>query len=336
MTDPLNSKELVKMLFAGQRLARIPFIPWVYTHAAKLEQVEVRAMLTDPHRLSMALQRAWRLYKYDAICCPFDPTLEAEICGCEMVWPGPNRPPFIRSQTPAAGPVPLPDPSHLNGQGRMPVVLEAMRRIKTVSGRTAACVVAMAGPLFLAMSLAGDDSPEDFLADQERAGMFLERAGQAAVNFARIYGELEPDILAIVDPLAAGPQAGPREIITAQYHSLGNVARFYNCHPILVTQWTRAGRPEAVWDLNLEGVVLCGRIAPEQIRPLINKGLVVGIEVPVSESDPSGPDFTATLADFFQAAGRRNLFVTTAREVAFDTPPAALHRLVKAIRNTPL
>ena len=53
-----TSKELIAGLLAGSALARVPFIPFVYTHAAYLEQVSVRSLLTTPNLLARGLINA--------------------------------------------------------------------------------------------------------------------------------------------------------------------------------------------------------------------------------------------------------------------------------------
>ena len=79
--EKTNSKGLVRSLFELRALPRTPFIPWLCTFAAQLEQVQVEAMLSDPGLLSRSLVNAQKLLGYDAIVNIFDSSLEAEACG---------------------------------------------------------------------------------------------------------------------------------------------------------------------------------------------------------------------------------------------------------------
>src|SRR3972149_7483653 len=81
-----SSKELVRDLFQLRELERVPFIPWVCSFAAQLEQIPVEAMLSDAGLLSRSLLNAQALFRYDAIANVFDPSLEAEACGCAIDW----------------------------------------------------------------------------------------------------------------------------------------------------------------------------------------------------------------------------------------------------------
>ena len=67
-----SSKELSRGLFELRDLARVPFIPWVCSFAAQLEQVEIEEMLSDAGLLSRSLMNAQKLFGYDAIVSVFD------------------------------------------------------------------------------------------------------------------------------------------------------------------------------------------------------------------------------------------------------------------------
>ena len=83
---PQTSKEMVRALLSGAPVSRPPFIPYMASAAARFMEVLVQRMFTDPTTLANSLQSAQRLFKYDAIVVLFDPTLEAEACGCGLAW----------------------------------------------------------------------------------------------------------------------------------------------------------------------------------------------------------------------------------------------------------
>ena len=57
MAEP-SSKDLVRGLFRLDDLPRPPFLPWVCTFAAQLEQVQVEDMLSDAGILATSLTNA--------------------------------------------------------------------------------------------------------------------------------------------------------------------------------------------------------------------------------------------------------------------------------------
>ena len=81
-----SSRELVKGLFQLRELPKAPIIPWLCSFAARLEQVQPEEMLSDAGTLSRSLINAQKLFGYDAIANIFDPSLEAEACGCRIDW----------------------------------------------------------------------------------------------------------------------------------------------------------------------------------------------------------------------------------------------------------
>ena len=92
-----TSKELTKSFFAGTHVSRIPFIPLICIFAARLEQISVQNMLSSPDLLTKALVNVYKLYGYDGMINVFDPTIEAEACGCSIVWEGENSTPLIKN-----------------------------------------------------------------------------------------------------------------------------------------------------------------------------------------------------------------------------------------------
>jgi len=82
----ISGRDLVRQVFASSLMPRIPFIPLLCSHAARLDQISTEEMITDPTQMSKALQNAQALYDCDAVTCVFDPTLEAEACGYRFIW----------------------------------------------------------------------------------------------------------------------------------------------------------------------------------------------------------------------------------------------------------
>src|SRR4030042_916709 len=67
----ITPKRLVRGVFESADLPRLPFIPWVFTHTARLEQIPVRRIFTDATQYTKCLQNAQKLYGYDAIITSF-------------------------------------------------------------------------------------------------------------------------------------------------------------------------------------------------------------------------------------------------------------------------
>ncbi|MCJ7605133.1 MAG: hypothetical protein MUO19_03760, partial [Dehalococcoidales bacterium] len=158
MDKTISSRTLVRGAFEFADLPRLPFLPWVFTQAARLEQVSVRRMYADPTRYAKCLQNAWKLYRYDGMAIGFDASLEAELAGCPVTWSSDDN-------SPTAGPPPGfnfgrlgdTDVESTAKTGRFGTVTESLRRIKIVSGTNLALAAVVTGPLTLAAVLMGKD-----------------------------------------------------------------------------------------------------------------------------------------------------------------------------------
>lgn len=121
-----TSKKLVRDLFRLSELPRLPFIPWVSTFAARLEQISVKEMLSDPTTLSKSLENAQKLFGYDAIISVFDPSLEAEACGCRIAWGAEGELPTVIGHPLMEGAtIEDLDFSEIEKRGRLPIILES-------------------------------------------------------------------------------------------------------------------------------------------------------------------------------------------------------------------
>ena len=74
----------------------MPFIPLVCSFAAKLRQISVKELFTNPTTLANSLRDAYKLFGYDAVLNAFDPSLEAEALGCEVKWESEEKPPEVQ------------------------------------------------------------------------------------------------------------------------------------------------------------------------------------------------------------------------------------------------
>src|SRR4030043_1945426 len=98
MDKMITSKRLVRGAFESADLPRVLFRSWIFTHAARLEQIPVRRIFDDPTQYTKCLQNAQKLYGYDAIISSFDSSLETEICGYPVNWRGDYEAPTTSPQ----------------------------------------------------------------------------------------------------------------------------------------------------------------------------------------------------------------------------------------------
>ena len=143
----MTPKELLFAALRHEKTPRAPWVPFAGVHAGLLIGADATQVLTDEDMLVKSLLEVNRLYRPDGQPVMFDLQLEAEILGCELTWkegtlPSVSSHPLADTMTvPCRCKLPRPD------QGRLPIVLNAMRRMKREVGDTTALYGLICGPL---------------------------------------------------------------------------------------------------------------------------------------------------------------------------------------------
>ena len=332
MDKDITPKKLVRGVFESVDLPRLPFVPWIFSHAARLEQITVRNMFADPTQYSKCLQNARRLYGYDAITGSFDPSLELEICGYSINW----RDDF-------EAPVVIPDPdfdfSRLKNidvesagkTGRFGTVIESLRRINMVSGKNIALAAIVSGPLTLAAALTGRDLTQDFSKDPGQAANAVETAAACILRIVQVYCKIQLDIIAIADRLI------PTLPITyvAQLQSIlspiVNTIRFYNAFSVLLPGNATRGRLSDIMDLGFDAITVDKMLIEDwkDIRGI--RPCVLGQAIPSRLLVSGGEELNNYLEGFLPQKGETGVFLTTDWEVPSDTPPENFHQVMDKI-----
>jgi uroporphyrinogen decarboxylase len=219
----MNGRDLVLRTLRHEKLERAPWVPFAGAHAGKLKNYTATEVLCDAGKLVESLLEVNRLYRPDGQPVVFDLQIEAEALGCELVWSD-KGPPSVSSH-PLAGP-PAEDagvPSRIPGVGeaRIPMALEAMRRMKAAVGNTTALYGLITGPFTLASHLRGTDLFMDMILDPEYVHRLLEYCFEVERVVAGYYIEAGMDVIAAVDPMVS--QISPEhfgEFLAAPYKRL--------------------------------------------------------------------------------------------------------------------
>jgi uroporphyrinogen decarboxylase len=192
-------------LTRGEKPDRPVVFPMVAAnHAAHLEGFSISEAVTQPDTLARVLYSAYRFYGYDLIMVFTDTMVEAEAMGAQVLIPEDDdpfllEPPRVSKLKPA-------DPKK---DGRMPVVLEATRRLTKLLDDEAPILTSLKGPFSLASFLHGIDKfLEDLLTDPGRAHEFLRIATDNQVAYADAIVKAG-GIPFIGDPVASGSLVSP-------------------------------------------------------------------------------------------------------------------------------
>ena len=176
----------------------------VANHAARIEGYSISEAVTQPDVLARVLYSAYRFYGYDLVMVFSDTMVEAEAMGAQVLIPEDDDPFLL--EPPRVSKLESANPE---ADGRMPVILDATRRLKDLLEDEVPILTSLKGPFSLASFLRGMDGfLEDLLTDPARAREFLRLATENQVAYAKAIVKAG-GIPFIGDPVASGSLVSP-------------------------------------------------------------------------------------------------------------------------------
>jgi uroporphyrinogen decarboxylase len=318
----MTGKELVLATFRHEKTDAVPWVPFAGVHAGKLIGADATEVYTDIDILTKALLEAHRLYRPDGQTVMFDLQIEAEALGCELVW-AKNTPATVSSH-PLGSSKEIPDKTVGPEDGRIPIAMEATRRLKREVGDTTAIYGLFCGPFTLASHLRGTHIFMDFKRDPEYLHKLLDYATRVNIAMADMYAEAGADIIAPVDPLIS--QISPK-IFTQFMHEpyiklnehirkLGRYSSFFVCGDATKNiEVMCETRPDGISvDENLDFV------KTKEITDRYN--IVLGGSIPLATVMLFGTqqDNMIKVIEELDSVSHHNLIVSPGCDMPYDTP----------------
>lgn len=196
----MNGKTLLLQALQSQPVPRLPWVPFVGVHGGSLIGVDAQEYLQSTDLLVAGLKSAVARYRPDGIPVVFDLQLEAEILGCDLLW-AKETPPSVASH-PLGEDYKIAELPEFNAEaGRLPGVLDAVRRCKSEFGEDTALYGLLTGPLTLALHLRGNDVLLDMFDELDEVPQLFDYCADIAIKMVDFYLDAGVDIIAVVDPL---------------------------------------------------------------------------------------------------------------------------------------
>jgi uroporphyrinogen-III decarboxylase len=331
----LTAKQLVRGAFESADLPRLPFVPWIFTHAARLEQVPVRRMYADPTQYTRCLQNAQKLYGYDGIVSNFDASLEAEIGGRPVKWRGDYEAPVISSD-PGFDYIRLNSINVENAvkTGRFGTVIESLRRINKVAGPNLALVAVVSGPFTLMANLTGHDCLRDFKEKPQETMRHIESAAGFLLKVVQVYCQLELDIIAISESLL--PLFPPAHLLWLRsvFSPVLNTIRFFNAFSLLLPGQSSPENVTNLLDVGFDGVVAAGIDKDTWQKIKGGRSCVLGRAIPADVLNSGVKEIQEYLRKHLPGEKEPGIFLTTEWEVPAETPPEYINLVMNTIHRT--
>lgn len=196
----MNGKNILLKTLRGETTERTPWVPFVGVHGGALVGVDATQYLKDADHIVNGLKEAVKRYQPDGLPIAFDLQLEAEVLGCQLSW-AKETPPSVASH-------PLDDSYDLDSlpefsadKGRIPLVMDAVRRCKEAFGDEVALYGLLTGPLTLALHLRSDEVLLDMFDEMDEVPELLDYCADIANQMVDAYMEAGVDVIAVVDPM---------------------------------------------------------------------------------------------------------------------------------------
>ncbi len=333
MVENIGPRQIVRQLLQGIAPTRPLFLPIVFSHGARIENVPLRVFLTNPTKISNSLRQIRGRLHADGVTCYFDPLLEAEALGGRIEWDAEGQIRWLEwpgdwgDSTQKKKMVEEPAK-----RGRVGVAIEVVRRLKLILRDDCLLMAGIAGPFALAAMLTRLDRGQDIRVGEIPAAT-LDLAAALMTPLATSLVEAGAGVIFIREEIlpALGEEACAEW--AARVAAAVNIVRFYEALPVLLLTDKRSVEMnrEAIARQNWDCVV-CPALdggAPETMEGFRKLGAArFGIALPPdafkvsATSEPHADDsFRGVLREFTPAV------VTTAGEVPADANMERLNRV---------
>jgi len=203
-------KELIFKALNHEKVDSIPWVPFAGVHAGQLKGYTAEEMLRNSDNIVESLKEVNKLYMPDGLPVLFDLQVEAEILGCDLLWAKDNPPSVTSHPLAAEKTIPCTCSFPTPESGRMPMILDAMKRTKEEIGDDVALYGLICGLFTLASHLRGTDFFMDMIKDKDYIKDLMNYCAQVSVKMCEMYIEAGMDVIAVVDPLIS--QVSPKMI----------------------------------------------------------------------------------------------------------------------------
>jgi len=334
--SPASGKICLFKTLKHEPSSSLPWVPFAGVHAGKLKGYSAREVLTDGGKLLDALLEVNRLYDPDGQPVLFDLQIEAEILGCDLAW-AQDAPPSVASH-PLAGSRFIPNNLPHSGDGRLPMVLDVMRQLKTRVGHTTALYGLITGPFTLASHLRGTDIFLDTMDDPGYVRALMDYTSLVAVQMASLYLAAGMDVIAVVDPVTS--QVSPRtftDFVADPFQQIFEFIRAQGAFSSFFVCGDATKNIEVMCQTHPDCIAVDENIDMAAVKPITDRfNIVLQGNIPLTTCMLLGnqQDNMKYVVDLLESLpNQQDLIVSPGCDMPYDTPVENVIAAVEAIRD---
>lgn len=330
-----NGKKIILDVLNHKETSDIPWVPFSGVHVGKLKNYAADTVLQDGEKLLESLLEANRLYAPDGQPVVFDLQIEAEILGCNLLWVH-NSPPTVVDH-PLESDQTIPEKMPTPEDGRLPMILDVMRKMKSSVGEHTALYGLITGPFTLASHLRGTNIFMDMIDQPEYVIELLDYCRRFVQQIASFYMDAGMDVIAVVDPMIS--QISPRHFrrfMTEPFTTLfdyireqGRFSAFFVCGDATKNIESMClTKPDCIAvDENID------MAAAQPITQQYNITLQGNIPLTTRMLLGQQEDNMQYVLELMDTLDHHNLIISPGCDMPYDTPVENVIAVAEAIRN---
>ena len=332
----MNSYQRVMNTLTGQPVDRIPVFAVLGAYGGKLTNTDLRTLFSDASAYVAGQNALQKEFGFDLVMTAFDYSVIAEAFGGEVAWSADQVPnmkrPAARKAAEALS-LPLPETSKT---GRLPMILEANRKLADLYKEKVPIISVLPGPCILPSLLVGIDQwMEAVLFDRELAQKLLDYTAPFLVSWANALLDAGADCLAFTEGMATSAVA-PRNMFAEQFLPHLRSAFTQINGPKVIS--STGGRMNHVLDLlpgldGLIGVIAGSKDDLAEARRLLGPdlNLIGNLDNLTMPSASAGSVYELSMARLRTAAPAEHfILANSGADIPQATPPENLRAMLAA------
>jgi uroporphyrinogen decarboxylase len=331
-----SGKELLFEALKHKDVPAVPWVPYAGIHAGKLKGYTATEILTDGDKLFDSLVAINEIYDPDGQPIVFDLQLEAEILGCEMLWADQNPPSVVTHPLSTRGEIPnlIIEPK----DGRLPIVLDVMRRMKKAVGDRTALFGLVCGPLTLASHLYGVEVFTDMIKHPDSLEPLIDYCTKTAKRVSEFYIDTGMDIVAIVDPLISQISSKAfKQFFAAPYRDIFAAIRQADVYSSFFVCGDATKNIEVMCHTAPDSIAVdenLNMLTTKEITDRYNITLAGNIPLTTKMLLGSQQDNMKFAVELLDQMGHRNFILAPGCDMPYDVPIENVVGVVQAVRDT--
>lgn len=331
-------KDLILKTLRHEPVKEVPWIPFSGVHAGFLKGHSAREVLTDGDKLFDSLMEVHKLYSPDGMPVIFDLQIEAEILGCELLWAEDN-PPSVMSH-PYAGELTVPCQCKIPKEtdGRIPMVLDVMKRVKAAVGDDVALYGLICGPITLASHIRGSEFFMDMIMYPDYVKELVGFCVEVCNAMTEYYVKAGMDVIALVDPLIS--QISPKTIeslFLEPYQAAFDFIRSKGALSCFFVCGDATMQMDVMCRTNPDGISIDENVNIYEAKKITDSyDITIGGNIPLTTTLLFGnqQDNMKYVVDMLDNIGHHNLIVSPGCDMPYNVPIENTLAVIQAIKQT--